>query len=137
VDAALVFGILTLGAPSPCSVSYYQTMHPTILLCGAVYYSAKFYIDKYQITNQYSRGHIQYGHRARTTSLYLVWSMAIGQIGNVVYFVFLRYAGSHLVPTQHCSNDLLLLVGGLTLPALPVRTAGKIMSSAGCSRWVW
>jgi hypothetical protein len=71
------------------SICYYQVMHPTILLCGAFYYFIKLYVDKYQITNQYTRPHIQYGRRARSTSIYILTAMTFGQIGNVVWFCFL------------------------------------------------
>lgn len=71
------------------SICYYQVMHPTILFCGFAYYMAKFYIDKYQICCQYSKGHIQYGRRARTTTTYILWSMTIGQVCNVVYYCLL------------------------------------------------
>ena len=71
------------------SIAYYQVMHPTILVCGALYYGAKFYVDLYQITCQYSKPRIQYGRRARTTTTYIFWCMAIGQIGNVVYWMLL------------------------------------------------
>ena len=73
------------------SLCYYQVMHPTILLCGAIYYAAKYNIDKYQITNQYSKAPIQFGRRSRTTTLYLFWSMIIGQIGNVIYYGFIAH----------------------------------------------
>ena len=85
-------------------------MHPTILVCGALYYAAKFYVvrcgqqrmnctkltltlacqDKYQICCQYTKPRIQYGRRARTTTTYIFWSMTIGCIGNLVYYMFLE-----------------------------------------------
>ena len=71
------------------SICYYQVMVPTILFCGFCYYGAKFYADKYQICCQYSKAHIQYGRRARTTTTYILMSMFIGQIGNVVYYLIL------------------------------------------------
>lgn len=71
------------------SICYYQVMHPTILLCGSFYYMAKFYVDKYQITNQYTRPHLQYGRRARSTTTYILTAMTIGQLGNVIFFIFL------------------------------------------------
>eukprot|EP01047_Picozoa_sp_COSAG01_P021669 COSAG01_NODE_1263_length_10996_cov_70.459117_3_plen_658_part_00 len=71
------------------SICYYQVMHPTILFCGCVYYATKYIIDKYQITKQYSKPRVQYGGRARTTTKYLFWSMAIGQVGNIVHYMLL------------------------------------------------
>jgi hypothetical protein len=71
------------------SLCYYQVMHPTILLCGAIYYQYKFYVDKYQITNQYTKPKIQYGGRARTTTTYILYAMVVGQLGNVIYYVLL------------------------------------------------
>merc|ERR1719345_102848 len=71
------------------SICYYQCMHPTILLTGAFYYIIKMYVDKYQITNQYTRPHLQYGRRARTTTTYIMLAMTLGQVGNVVYFGFI------------------------------------------------
>eukprot|EP01050_Picozoa_sp_SAG11_P001516 SAG11_NODE_66_length_18786_cov_13.533255_3_plen_649_part_00 len=71
------------------SICYYQTMHPTILACGAFYYIVKMYVDKYQITSQYSRPHIQYGRRARTTTTYILTAFTCGQLGNAIYFLIL------------------------------------------------
>ena len=42
------------------SMSYYAIMHPTILPCAAVYFYTKYAIDKYQITQQYTRARIQF-----------------------------------------------------------------------------
>lgn len=71
------------------SICYYQVMHPTILVCGAIYYLTKMYVDKYQICCQYSKPRIQYGRRARTTTTYIFWSLTVGQMGNCVYYLFL------------------------------------------------
>ena len=88
------------------SICYYQCMHPTILLCGSFYYIIKMYVDKYQITNQYTRPHIQFSGRARTTTTYIFTAMTLGQIGNVIYFgilvdgmldVAIAMAGSALI----------------------------------------
>lgn len=71
------------------SMQYYQVMHPTILWCGFCYFALKGMIDKYQICNQYSIAHVQYGRRARTTTYYILWSLTIGQFGNALYWCVL------------------------------------------------
>lgn len=71
------------------SICTYATMHPTMMLLGSLYYSIKYYVDKYQITNQYSKPHVQYGRRARTTTIYILWSQTIGQWLNALYYLVL------------------------------------------------
>lgn len=71
------------------SIATYATMHPTMMLLGSVYFSIKYYVDKYQITNQYSKPHVQYGRRARTTTIYILWAQTIGQWLNALYYLVL------------------------------------------------
>jgi hypothetical protein len=71
------------------SIATYATMHPTMMLLGSVYFAIKYYVDKYQITNQYSKPHVQYGRRARSTTIYILWSQAIGQWLNAIYHLVL------------------------------------------------
>jgi hypothetical protein len=71
------------------SIAVYSTMHPTMMLLGSVYFAIKYYVDKYQITNQYSKPHVQYGRRARSTTIYILWSQAIGQWLNAIYHLVL------------------------------------------------
>jgi hypothetical protein len=71
------------------SISCYATMHPTIMFFGAFYFAIKSFVDKYQITNQYSRPHVQYGRRARTTTIAILYSQTVAQYLNSVYFLVL------------------------------------------------
>ena len=71
------------------SICTYATMHPTMFLLGSSYYGIKYYVDKYQITNQYSKPHVQYGRRARTTTIYILWAQTIGQWLNAFYHLLL------------------------------------------------
>jgi hypothetical protein len=73
------------------SIAVYSTMHPTMMLLGSSYYTIKYYVDKYQITNQYSKPHVQYGRRARTTTIYILWAQTVAQWINVAH---------HMVVTQ-------------------------------------
>ena len=73
------------------SIAVYSTMHPTMMILGSSYYAIKYYVDKYQITNQYSKPHVQYGRRARTTTIYILWAQTIAQWLN---------AAHHLIITQ-------------------------------------
>lgn len=71
------------------SICTYSTMHPTMFLLGSSYYAIKYYVDKYQITNQYSKPHVQYGRRARTTTIYILWAQTIGQYLNAMFHLVL------------------------------------------------
>ena len=71
------------------SISCYALMHPSMMWLGWMYFAIKYFVDKYQITNQYSRPHVQYGRRARTTTIYILWSQACAQFLNAVYFMVL------------------------------------------------
>eukprot|EP01043_Picozoa_sp_COSAG02_P003783 COSAG02_NODE_95_length_37416_cov_60.512742_14_plen_831_part_00 len=73
------------------SICVYSTMHPTMMILGSSYYGIKYYVDKYQITNLYSKPHVQYGRRARTTTIYILWAQTIAQWLN---------AANHLILTQ-------------------------------------
>lgn len=68
-------------------VCYYGAMHPLIMPAGSLYYLIKGKIDKMQIETQYSKPSLQYGRRARTTTKYLLCSVAIGTIGNAIYYL--------------------------------------------------
>ena len=68
------------------AISCFATMHPSIMLCGATYFYAKYYIDMYQITRQYSRSPIQYSNRASSTTHILLWSAVIANVFNFLYF---------------------------------------------------
>ena len=69
------------------SISCYATMHPTMMFFGSVYFGIKYFVDKYQITNQYSKPHVQYGRRARTTTIYILWSQVCAQFMNAIWFL--------------------------------------------------
>jgi hypothetical protein len=71
------------------SICTYSTMHPTMMLLGSIYFGIKYFVDKYQITNQYSKPHVQYGRRARTTTIYILWAQTLGQWLNVIYYLLL------------------------------------------------
>ena len=71
------------------SICTYSTMHPTMMLLGSIYFAIKYFVDKYQITNQYSKPHVQYGRRARTTTIYILWAQTLGQWLNVIYYLLL------------------------------------------------
>lgn len=60
------------------------------MLFSAIYYIAKWGIDKYQIVHQYSKPHFAYGRRARATTTYMLFSMAVGRIGDVIYYMAIR-----------------------------------------------
>ena len=62
-----------------------------MMLLGSSYYAIKYYVDKYQITNQYSKPHVQYGRRARTTTIYILWAQTVAQWINVAH---------HMIVTQ-------------------------------------
>jgi hypothetical protein len=72
------------------AISYYALMHPCIMPCGAVYYYTKYLIDKYEVTQQFSKSRIQYGRRARSTTRLLLTSMVVGTIGNIVHFGWIQ-----------------------------------------------
>eukprot|EP01044_Picomonas_judraskeda_P002577 COSAG03_NODE_188_length_10927_cov_5.525028_9_plen_785_part_00 len=71
------------------SIAVYSTMHPTMMLLGSSYYGIKYFVDKYQITNQYSKPHVQYGRRARTTTIYILWAQTIAQWLNTLHHLVL------------------------------------------------
>ena len=71
------------------SIAVYSTMHPTMMLLGSSYYAIKYYVDKYQITNQYSKPHVQYGRRARTTTIYILWAQTVAQWLNALHHLLL------------------------------------------------
>merc|ERR1712072_220946 len=71
------------------SIATYATMHPSMMFLGSTYYGFKYYVDKYQITNQYSKPRVQYGRRARSTTIYILWAQTLAQFYNSIYFMFL------------------------------------------------
>lgn len=88
------------------SIAVYATMHPSMMLLGSSYYAIKYYVDKYQITNQYSKPYVQYGRRARTTTIYILWAQTIAQWIN---------AAHHLVVTQDYSLGTAMFVSALIM----------------------
>ncbi len=75
------------------SISCYAVMHPTIMFFGSIYFLIKYFVDKYQICNQYSRPQLQYGRRARTTTIVILASQVMAQYFNSVYFLVLAPEG--------------------------------------------
>ena len=73
-----------------------------MMLLGSSYYGIKYYVDKYQITNQYSKPHVQYGRRARTTTIYILWAQTVAQWLNVMYHMLLTkdylVGGAMMIP---------------------------------------
>jgi hypothetical protein len=72
------------------ALSYYAPMHPSIMVCGAVYYYTKYLIDKYEVTRQFSKSRIQYGRRARSTTRLILMSMVVGTVGNIVHYAYIQ-----------------------------------------------
>ena len=72
------------------AISYYSLMHPCIMPVGAVYYYTKYLIDKYEVTQQFSKSRIQYGRRARSTTRLILTSMVVGTIGNIVHYGWIQ-----------------------------------------------
>ena len=75
------------------SISVYAVMHPTIMFFGSLYFLIKHFVDKYQICNQYSRPQVQYGRRARTTTIVILMSQLMAQYFNSFYFLVLAPDG--------------------------------------------